>query len=182
VTVKNRNNTKKQFVRALRQKATLAEKNLISLLTTEGIKFNFQRAFWVKRFIDGKWLRSEKFYIVDFFLPEYATIIEVDGEYHNNRPNKDIERTLDLIKNAHRGVQTILRFTNKDVVYQPGRVMQTIKSLKPIRLTKGVKGQIRHDNLKYNAETARKNEIASMIKNDRDMNWTQKKALLKEIN
>jgi len=54
-----------------------------------------------------------KFYIADFYLPDYNIVIEVDGKQHNfykNRMRDDL-RTHRLKKS---GVRDVLRFSNKE--------------------------------------------------------------------
>lgn len=64
-------------------------------------------------------------YIVDFFCVELNLIIEVDGEYHQSKDQKDYdeERTYNL---SARGSE-ILRFTNQQVLEETEKVLAEIK-------------------------------------------------------
>ncbi len=65
------------------------------------MKYEFQRIVYDKF----------KFYIVDFYLPEYGLVIEIDGGYHtvDKQKFKDQLRTVDLVK---LGYKRLLRIDN----------------------------------------------------------------------
>ena len=78
-------------------------------------------------------------YIVDFYIPEKRTVIEIDGVQHKTTENteKDKERDAELEKLNIR----VLRYTNKSVNTALNRVCEdiliklglTVKDLKPIK-------------------------------------------------
>jgi very-short-patch-repair endonuclease len=169
-------------VTELARRETLAEKTLRRLLLKHNVNFVFQRAFSLKpviRKIKGNQSVVEKdlrFYVADFYLPLSAVVIEIDGSVHHNRYHQDNQRTLDLIKNR-KMIRHVLRFTNKDVLYNPNRVINIILSIRPIRLTH-LNSEQKQINKNINAEIARVNEIESMVKLDPDTTWTTKKKIL----
>ncbi len=63
-------------------------------------------------------------YIIDFYCHSAKLAIEVDGGYHlaNEQAEYDKNRTLDL---ARVGIQE-LRFTNQQVIYDLGKVLELI--------------------------------------------------------
>ncbi len=63
-------------------------------------------------------------YIIDFYCHRAKLAIEVDGGYHlaNEQTEYDKNRTLDL---ERVGIQE-LRFTNQQVIYDLGRVLELI--------------------------------------------------------
>jgi very-short-patch-repair endonuclease len=61
-------------------------------------------------------------YIADFYAPQYALCIEVDGEYHE--PCKDALRDRHL---EEKGIATI-RFTNEQVVSNIDAVLREIRA------------------------------------------------------
>ena len=80
---------------------TKPEEKMGLILNKLGLKF--KRQFYLK----GK--------VYDFYLPDYNTLIEVDGEYWHNYPNGTIN---DLIKNflAFENNYKLLRFWTKDIL------------------------------------------------------------------
>ena len=133
--------TKRRFVRELQKKATPAEIKLRNLLVQYHIKYNFQRAFTIRDVVDEKRYKRQsakketyRFYIADFYLPQYATIIELDGDVHQgtNQNIKDNARTLDILQGT-KLVDTILRFHNNQVLQNGQHVIRTILMLKPVR-------------------------------------------------
>jgi very-short-patch-repair endonuclease len=56
------------------------------------------------------------FSIVDFFLPDYATVVEIDGGYHNTTEQsaKDKARTRELLK-RHVNIVRVVRFKNEEL-------------------------------------------------------------------
>lgn len=89
------------FRKDLLQKKTKYERNVASVLSELGIKFIEQQIFYYKY----------SFYIVDFYLPEYKIVIEVDGRQHRIRENriKDYKRTQHL---KWLGVKEVIRIDN----------------------------------------------------------------------
>ena len=172
---------KKRFVRQQRKHLTPAEKRMSTILRTLDIKFVSQKAFLLKyQNKHGKWRWDKQFYIADFWLPVYGTIIEVDGSAHYNQDTKDINRSWDLLKSSNKSINTLLRFTNKDLAYNRKHVIDTIQALQPIRLVHGVKHN-KTANKGLNKEIARKNEIASLIKNDTSSQWWKKQEMLEAL-
>ena len=78
----NRNNNmkkiSKQFRDELRNKSTESERKFKKILNRLGIDFQFQK---VVNIYKGR--EIEKFYIVDFYLPLFNCVIEIDGGYHD---------------------------------------------------------------------------------------------------
>ena len=56
---------------------------------------------------------SERFVCVDFYLPGFKIVIEIDGPNHNKRKKKDQDRTY-YLKRKHK-IRKVLRFTNHQV-------------------------------------------------------------------
>ena len=65
------------------------EERMISLLNKNNIFFEFQKIFYI-RAKDGYILR---YYIADFYVPDRAIIIEVDGKFHDKHKIHDKMRT-----------------------------------------------------------------------------------------
>lgn len=83
---------------------TNAEKFFNKKIKDYGIKnIEFQYPIYLK----------EKFYIVDFLVPDKQLVIELDGGYHNTKQQmiKDTKRTNDLQKLGY----TVIRFKNNDI-------------------------------------------------------------------
>jgi len=89
-----------------RTKATEAELAFKDILNELDIKHRFQYIVQV----------GKKYRIADFFLPEYNTIVEIDGDYHltEEQQQADLERTQSLLRKKR--VQRILRLNNKQVL------------------------------------------------------------------
>lgn len=54
---------------------------------------------------------NKKWYIADFFIPEFGIVIEIDGLSHANRQSYDAKRTEFIEKLGHR----VLRFRNDEI-------------------------------------------------------------------
>lgn len=106
----------KETRRQLRRNATVAENSLWSCIRN-------------KQLANQKFRRQVSIgqYIVDFYSPKNRLIIEVDGDIH-----EDIEvKTNDSIRQEFLeslGLK-VLRFTNTDVTYRIGVVLETIKKV-----------------------------------------------------
>lgn len=89
----------------LTQTATNAEKKFIGILKSNDIKYEFQKICYYE----------DKYYIVDFFIPESKIVVEIDGRYHDNSKQQadDELRTRRLIKLC--GVSRVIRFTNNEL-------------------------------------------------------------------
>lgn len=85
------------------------EERMISLLNKNNIFFEFQKIFYI-RAKDGYIIR---YYIADFYIPDRAIIIEVDGKFHDHQKQHDKQRTKD-IQRQYPDVE-VLRYTWKDV-------------------------------------------------------------------
>lgn len=74
-------------------------------------------------------------YIVDFFFRESKLIVEIDGEYHNNPEQKEMDRIRqDWLE--HMGYH-LIRFNNEDVLFNIDNVVEKIKfSLTNLSLSK----------------------------------------------
>lgn len=97
----------KKNKRGLITNITKPEKTFKDFLDVLEINYSFQRIFTV-----GK----RKGYIVDFYLVDYLTIVEIDGNHHNEKgqDKKDNERTTALLK--LKGINHIIRFDNEDIL------------------------------------------------------------------
>ena len=96
----------REFKSELTAKATDSEKAFADILINAGIKYKFQNIFKM----------GNTFSIVDFFLPDYATVVEIDGGYHNTTEQsaKDEARTRDLLK-RHVNIVRVVRFKNEEL-------------------------------------------------------------------
>jgi len=85
--------------------ATPTEIKMKMLLTELGVKYEFQKIYYV----------GYSHYVVDFYLPEQNLVIEIDGQQHYNWNDKiyDRLRTENLIY-LH-NVKRVVRFDNKDL-------------------------------------------------------------------
>lgn len=86
----------------------------------------FQKGFYFNR--------QDFFFIVDFYFPEKNLVIEVDGEYHQikEQKEKDILRE-EKLKKAYK--LKILRYTNNQVYTEFFKILQDIKDVKEINTT-----------------------------------------------
>ena len=101
-----RNRRLKHFQVKLLNNPTPAEKEFQKILDGLGVEYVCQKKF----------VHKGKSYFVDFWLPTYKTIIEIDGEYHetDSQKKKDKTRTCHLIKKNHVG--QLIRMTNQEVL------------------------------------------------------------------
>jgi len=85
--------------------ATPAELKMKLLLTEMGIKYEYQKIYFV----------GFSFYLVDFYLPEHNVVVEIDGQQHYSYNAKiyDRLRTENLV-HLH-NVKRVIRFDNKDL-------------------------------------------------------------------
>ena len=90
---------------ALTINATSTELKMKLLLNELGVKYEFQKIYYV----------GYSFYIVDFYIPEYNLVVEIDGQQHYNWNDKiyDRLRTENLV--YLNGVKRVVRFDNKDL-------------------------------------------------------------------
>lgn len=89
----------------LTQTSTSAERKFIGSLKSNDIKYEFQKICYYE----------DKYYIVDFFIPESKIVVEIDGRYHDDSKQQadDELRTRRLIKLC--GVSKVIRFTNNEL-------------------------------------------------------------------
>lgn len=99
-----------KFQRESTERATPAEQAFKGELEALGLEYQFQKVFSA----------NKQKYIVDFYLPEYHMVVEIDGEYHNApaQQEKDAKREADLLKNP--AIAKIVRFTNGEVKNKNG--------------------------------------------------------------
>lgn len=97
-----------EFRKELRgNKSTESEIKFKAVLKAIGIKYEFQHIVFVNE--------TGKFFILDFYLPDYNVGIEIDGGYHftNEQYVKDNERTKTILKFLK--LRNIIRFKNSDI-------------------------------------------------------------------
>ena len=96
-------NTAEYYKHILEVNATYAERLLKTFLTGK-IDFEFQKIIYTD---------NKHFFIADFYIPSKNLIIELDGEYHDNtkQQNIDIWRTQLLHSLGYR----VIRFKNKQI-------------------------------------------------------------------
>lgn len=173
---------KKRFVKELTKRATPAEKRLRSLLIQHNIKYVFQKPFTNKIMVHkgGRTKpQRDKLYIADFYLPKYATVIELDGGVHNtlNANIRDGKRTTDIVQ-GNKMVHTVLRFSNKQVLEDGLSVITLILSLRYVRF---VNKDEKRKNKAHNSKIQKQNEVTWLIYSDPDLPEYQKNKLLKQL-
>jgi very-short-patch-repair endonuclease len=96
----------KSFKSDLIERATPAELQFKHILDCLCIKYKFQLPVRIKR----------DWFIVDFYLPQYQCVIEIDGGYHDDAVQsfKDKQRTDKLIQKG--SINSVIRFTNDEVL------------------------------------------------------------------
>lgn len=106
----------------MRKEPTLEEALLWDSLRNSKLEAKFRRQHLI-----GK-------YIVDFVCLEKKLVIEVDGEYHNNKEQIELdqERTLEL---EQKHFFKVIRFTNEEVKFEISKVLSTIKQVLSSRNT-----------------------------------------------
>lgn len=87
-----------------------------AILDRHGIRYEFQKAL----------IKRNDFYIVDFFLKDYATVVEVDGGYHftPEQQTKDAARTEAILRKNR--FARVVRFTNEEVFCGDMPVLQKL--------------------------------------------------------
>lgn len=88
-----------EFRSNLISKQTDSEKILKAKLKSNSIKYEFQKIVFTKT----------SFYILDFYLPDYDLVIEVDGEYHFTLEQKtlDNKRSKDLKEIGYKRIRRL---------------------------------------------------------------------------
>lgn len=105
----------KAFSRENRKNMTLAEKMLWEHLKNDDLGSRVLR-----QHIVGD-------YIVDFLLPYYNLVIEVDGGYHAERQQAEDDEVRSEALNSM-GLY-VIRFTNEQVLYETNEVLNRVKEL-----------------------------------------------------
>jgi len=99
--------------RQLRNESTEAEKKLwLHLKGKQVLGQKFRRQFGIG------------FYIVDFYCPRLRLVVEIDGETHSTPQELQYDQTREKFLADHGN--TVLRFTNQDVVENVEGVIETI--------------------------------------------------------
>ncbi len=99
--------------RELRKRATPAESALWKLLRDRRLaQFKFRR--------QHPW----RHYILDFFCPQARVAVELDGEYHADPDQTDLdeERTTELTVHGIR----VVRFQNSEVLTDPDSILKQL--------------------------------------------------------
>lgn len=102
-----------EFARKLRRRETEAEEKLWALLRNRQLK--------------GKKFRRQHAianYVVDFYCNESKLAIELDGNHHTRPEVKEYDNSRTALLNEM-GI-TVLRFRNKEIMNDPGKVIQKI--------------------------------------------------------
>jgi len=124
----------RKIARRLRSNQTDAEKLLWANLRKGRLKgLRFLRQYPI--FYDQT-LNEQKFFVVDFYCPEYKTAIEMDGKIHDFQKERDRWRD-EII--AEQGIR-VIRIRNEELE-DVEKLMRYLKSLFPECLS--VKSQIR---------------------------------------
>jgi very-short-patch-repair endonuclease len=102
----------REFARELRQPQTPAEAILWKYLRNRNLEYKFRRQHPIK------------FFIIDFYCPQVKLCIEIDGDTHitKEQRNYDTARTEYLESLGHK----VVRFTNNDVRFNIHAVVQAI--------------------------------------------------------
>ena len=97
-----------KYANAMRKHPSFLEKIMLGLLKSNGIKFDFQKIFYIKN--TG---RITRYFIADFYIPSKKLVIEVDGNFHKNQIDRDEERTKLIEK--HFPKTKVIRVTFEDI-------------------------------------------------------------------
>lgn len=104
----------KEFRKDLIKRATKEEKIFRSFLERKGIKYQFQKIVYIR----DKDALIKKFYILDFYLPDYKLAVEIDGDYHNTKEQMELDAERESIIIKHYPNVSFLRIKNQDVTYK----------------------------------------------------------------
>ena len=104
------------FAQDLKRQATEAEIKFCQILDEYGFKYEFQKPF--KHF--------GTFAIVDFYLPDYFVVVEIDGGYHLDpeqawQDGLRAGRLLDKNK-----IKKVVRFSNEEVLSSAEKVVRRL--------------------------------------------------------
>jgi very-short-patch-repair endonuclease len=85
--------------------ATPQELKMKVILKELGVKYEFQKVYFT----------GMTYYIVDFYLPEYNVILELDGSQHHDKDGKEYDKLrTENLTHIHR-IDKVIRFDNKEV-------------------------------------------------------------------
>lgn len=112
--------TQKTFRQHLRNESTPAEDRLWLHLKGSQTGYKFRRQYGVGP------------YVVDFYCPELKLVIEIDGDSHFE-PGAQVA-DMDRERYLHGFKMRVLRFSNQDVEYNIGDVMEVISRQFPEEL------------------------------------------------
>ena len=107
----------KEIRKSLRNYSTSAEATLWTILKNKQV---FELKFRRQQSIGN--------YIVDFYCPEINLVIELDGEYHASY--QDIIRDENRDNYMQNCGLKVLRFENKIVFQNPGKIISQIEEIK----------------------------------------------------
>lgn len=93
----------RERAKGLKDNATYYEKFFRTLLKRWKIPHQFQKVIFVDDY---------RYYIVDFYIPKFRTVIEIDGRGHDKNKGYDNNRTHRLKRS---GVRKVIRFRNEEV-------------------------------------------------------------------
>jgi very-short-patch-repair endonuclease/DNA-binding XRE family transcriptional regulator len=102
---------------------TKAERELIKLF--KKLEINYCHTYYIKRKetkSNGR-VQIPRYYIADFYLPDYNLIIECDGEYWHRDKKKDLERTEKILQ---LGYKDVIRFSNKDIFNNKRNILEKL--------------------------------------------------------
>jgi len=110
----------------LRANATKAERIIDDLLANEGIIYKFQKPFY----------SDDCAFIVDFYFKNIygkKYVIEIDGPVHNTKRQREYDKRRSMFLYKRRNC-CVKRFTNKEVLEDPEKVLDKILALEPCRI------------------------------------------------
>lgn len=106
-----------QFKDELKEKATLAERRFEQILQKGKFKYEFQKVFKT----------GSGYKVVDFHLPDYDIVVEIDGNYHDDPKQQkyDQERTRAILKVGR--IKKVLRLTNEEILDDiPAKILKKL--------------------------------------------------------
>jgi very-short-patch-repair endonuclease len=101
------------YAQKMRKRPTKAEEHLWNYLKNKQLGCRFIRQHLVLGFI------------ADFACPSMGIVIEVDGNSHDGKEDKDKKRDEVIYRN---GYMKTLRFTNEEVLHNTEQVVETISN------------------------------------------------------
>lgn len=102
----------KKYQKEMRDKPQPCERIFKSYL--KNLNFIFQHVIFTN---------YHEFFIVDFYLPAYKLVIEIDGRHHKENKSYDDYRTKRL---KEVGVRKVLRFSNDDIKNMSSDMVKSI--------------------------------------------------------